>query len=32
LPANTRLGYRWLRLTNTLAYYETTTIEAVKSF
>jgi hypothetical protein len=32
LPAKIRLGRKWLILVNTLAYYDTATITAVKSF
>jgi hypothetical protein len=32
LPAKIRLGRKWLILVNTLSYYDTATITAVKSF
>ncbi len=30
LPANIRLGWKWLTVTDTLAYYDTETITAIK--
>ncbi len=32
LPANIRLGLKWMGLANIVAYYEMVTITAVKSF
>ncbi len=32
LPANIRLGWKWMAVTNNLAYYDKATITAVKSF
>ena len=32
LPSNIRLGWKWIEVANTLAYYKTTTITAVKGF
>ncbi len=32
LPGNIRLGWKWLTVTNTLAYFDTVSITAVKSF
>ncbi len=32
LPANTRLGQKWLTIVNTLVYYNTTKVSALKSF
>ncbi len=32
LPTNIKLGWRWVEVANTLAYYDTAAIMAVKSF
>ncbi len=32
MPTNIRLGFKWMAVANTLAYYDTATINAVKSF
>jgi hypothetical protein len=31
LPVNIRLGWKWMAVTNTLAYYDTATIMSLKS-